>query len=66
MKAQTVFITIKFEGVEGISDYPQNIPLPQIGHTVIMDVHKSGKVYDVRHTVTETVVDIKILCSKYE
>lgn len=68
MKAKLKFITIEFDNVPGIYDYPMNIPLPRVGDTVVFEVPhhggKSGKVYDVRHIVTGNVADIKLKVSK--
>jgi hypothetical protein len=63
MKASKVFITIDFDNVPGKYDYPQNIPLPRIGETVMFDWGKGrghGKVYDIRHAITEGLADITI------
>lgn len=54
MKADKIYITIEFDNVPGAYDYPQNVPLPKIGETVLfdsIDLHRSmsGTVYDVRH-----------------
>lgn len=64
MKAKKIFITIDFDWVPGKFDYPQNIPIPRIGETVIFSDTsqgcKAGKVYDVRHVITDNVADITI------
>lgn len=63
MKAKKIFITIDQDNIPGKVDYPQNLPLPRIGETIIFEsnyVRKMGKVYDVRHVITNNVADITI------
>lgn len=65
MKAKKIFITIDFDWVSGKFDYPQNLPLPSIGHRILFDSGGSrgchcGKVYDITHNITGTVADITI------
>jgi len=59
MKTNKVFVTIDFDNVPGKMDYPQNIPLPRIGETIIFE-HAAGTVYDVRHIITGKTADITI------
>ncbi len=60
MKAKTVFVTVS--NLHGIIDYPQNVPIPRIGETVITERSKlSGKVYDIRHILSGNLLEIKIL-----
>lgn len=65
MKAKKIFVTVEFDNVPGAFDYPQNVPLPEIGHTIVTQTPETcrclhGKVYDVRHVLTDTLMDIKI------
>lgn len=63
MKAKRIFVTIEFDSVPGIFDYPKDAPLPRIGDNVIFEnyqVNRAGNVYEVRHIVTDGLVDIKI------
>lgn len=60
MKAKKIFVTVDFNWIPGTIDYPQNIPLPRIGETIIMSGTHKGVVYDVRHVITGNVADIKI------
>lgn len=65
MKAKKIFITIDFDWVPGIFDYPQNIALPRVGKQVIFQTMYSrgchaGTVYDVRHNISDSVVTITI------
>lgn len=63
MKARKVFVTIDIDNVPGKFDYPQNVPMPRIGETIIFDANRGrghGKVYDIRHVITGNVADITI------
>lgn len=64
-KAKKVFITIDFDWVSGIIDYPQNIPLPRIGETVTLE-HAHGKVYDIRHNISGSVASITIKVKRHD
>lgn len=60
MRSKQIFVTIEFDYVPGIFDYPQNVPMPQIGEHVIFETKDtkqcySGRVYDLRHNVSDTV-----------
>lgn len=55
MKARLKNVTIEFDNVPGIYDYPKGLPLPRIGDMVFYDssdVVKAGTVYAVWHQVT--------------
>lgn len=69
MKAKKIFVTIDFDNIPGKKDYPQNIPVPRIGETVIVDTKhgcKHGLVYDIRHVITGNLADITIKCKEHK
>ena len=65
MKAKKIYITITFDWVPGMFDYPQNTPIPRIGELITFDTDHShgchhGRVYDIRHNISDTVATITI------
>lgn len=69
MTAKRIFVTIEFDYVPGVFDYPKNAPLPRIGETLIYDngrVNNTGKCYEIRHIISGKVADIKIKVARAE
>ena len=58
----TVFVTIEFQNIPGLFDYPKHLPLPKIGERVIFN-SKSGRVSEISHITENSVSEIKIKCS---
>lgn len=58
MKIKTVFITICI-GSQELLDYPENLPLPQIGHQVMFK-RMNGIVKEVKHIIEGNVAEIRI------
>lgn len=55
-----IFRTIQFEGIEKLYDYPKYLPIPRIGETVMFK-DNCGIVKDIRHIISESVSEIKIV-----
>jgi len=62
MKITTVFITLQFKGLidSELFDYPKNLPIPQMGETIIYQDY-SGIVMDIRHIISGNIAEIKII-----
>lgn len=63
-KKKLTFLTIEFASVPGLFDYPRYLSIPRIGEIVIMDNH-SGKVTEIRHIISGSVSEIRIVCTKW-
>jgi hypothetical protein len=63
MKSKLSFRTIAFEESDKLLDYPQNIPLPRKGETIIYESY-AGIVSDIRHNISGTMSEIKIIVQK--
>jgi hypothetical protein len=63
MKAKLFYTSVHISGMA--FDYPQNVPLPRIGETVIIeDLYRrrgAGPVEEIRHVITEDVIEIRII-----
>lgn len=60
MKTKTIFIIVS--NVHVAVDYPQNVPLPRIGETVVTnDPLLSGIVQDIRHNIMGDTHEIQIV-----
>ena len=62
-KRTKVFITIHFDYVPGLFDYPKHLPIPRIGETILLD-DRIGIVSNVKHMTSGSITEIKIVCSK--
>jgi len=58
-----VFITIEFDYIPGIMDYPKHLPLPTIGSEVIFDGNW-GKVNKIKHITHGSITTVRINCAK--
>jgi hypothetical protein len=59
--SKKVFTTVFFHSATKSFDYPQNAPLPLIGHRVSFN-DNSGIVKEVRHSVRGEIADVLIIC----
>lgn len=61
-KKRKVFIVISFQNIQGLFDYPKDLPLPRTGEKIIFN-EKCGTVEYILHNTTGTVTEIKIRCT---
>lgn len=65
MKAKTIFRVAQFKNTReypysAALDYPQNLPLPRIGETVLYNDY-NGIVIDVRHGLQKDLANTSII-----